>query len=96
MEWWMTLSFLLGGLIFFLALGLPIAFSFLLINFIGAYIFMGGLNGLSLSVQQIFTSLVSFSLAPIPLFIFMGELMLHTGMAKRTLDVFDKLKGSSI
>jgi tripartite ATP-independent transporter DctM subunit len=93
MEWWMTLSFLLGGLIFFLALGLPIAFSFLLINFIGAYIFMGGLNGLSLSVQQIFTSLVSFSLAPIPLFIFMGELMLHSGMAKRTLDVFDKFIG---
>jgi tripartite ATP-independent transporter DctM subunit len=93
MEWWMTLSFLLGGLIFFLALGLPIAFSFLLINFIGAYIFMGGLNGLSLSVQQIFTSLVSFSLAPIPLFVFMGELMLHSGMAKRTLDVFDKFIG---
>jgi tripartite ATP-independent transporter DctM subunit len=93
MEWWMTLSFLLGGLIFFLALGLPIAFAFLLINFIGAYIFMGGLSGLSLSVQQIFTSLVSFSLAPIPLFIFMGELMLHSGMAKRTLDVFDKVIG---
>jgi tripartite ATP-independent transporter DctM subunit len=93
MEWWMTLSFLLGGLIFFLALGLPIAFSFLLINFIGAFIFMGGLNGLSLSVQQIFTSLVSFSLAPIPLFVFMGELMLHSGMAKRTLDVFDKVIG---
>ena len=93
MEWWVTLSFLIGGLIFFLALGLPIAFAFLLINFIGAYIFMGGLDGLSLSVQQIFTSLVSFSLAPIPLFVFMGELMLHSGMAKRTLDVFDKLIG---
>jgi tripartite ATP-independent transporter DctM subunit len=93
MEWWVILLFLIGGLIFFLALGLPIAFAFLLINFIGAYVFMGGLNGLSLSVQQIFTSLVSFSLAPIPLFIFMGELMLHSGMAKRTLDVFDKLIG---
>ena len=93
MEWWVTLTFLIGGLIFFLALGLPIAFAFLLINFIGAYIFMGGLDGVSLSVQQIFTSLVSFSLAPIPLFVFMGELMLHSGMAKRTLDVFDKLIG---
>ena len=93
MEWWVILLFLIGGLIFFLALGLPIAFAFLLINFIGAYIFMGGLDGLSLSVQQIFTSLVSFSLAPIPLFVFMGELMLHSGMAKRTLDVFDKLIG---
>ena len=93
MEWWVILLFLIGALIFFLALGLPIAFAFLLINFIGAYIFMGGLDGLSLSVQQIFTSLVSFSLAPIPLFVFMGELMLHSGMAKRTLDVFDKLIG---
>ena len=74
-------------------MGLPIAFAFLLINFIGAYVFMGGMDGLSLSVQQIFSSLVSFSLAPIPLFIFMGELMLHSGMAKRTLDVFDKLIG---
>ena len=93
MEWWASLMFLIGGLIFFLALGLPIAFAFLLINFIGAYIFMGGLDGVSLSVQQIFSSLVSFSLAPIPLFVFMGELMLHSGMAKRTLDVFDKLIG---
>jgi tripartite ATP-independent transporter DctM subunit len=93
MEWWTILLFLIGGLIFFLALGLPIAFAFLLINFIGAYVFMGGLDGLNLSVQQIFTSLVSFSLAPIPLFVFMGELMLHSGMAKRTLDVFDKLIG---
>ena len=93
MEWWAILMFLIGGLIFFLLLGVPIAFAFLLINFIGAYIFMGGLNGLSLSVQQMFTSLVSFSLAPIPLFVFMGELMLHSGMAKRTLDVFDKVIG---
>ncbi|MBW2028012.1 MAG: TRAP transporter large permease subunit [Deltaproteobacteria bacterium] len=93
MEWWVILLFLIGGLLFFLALGLPIAFAFLLINFIGAYLFMGGTDGLSLSVQQIFTSLVSFSLAPIPLFVFMGELMLHSGMAKRTLDVFDKLIG---
>ena len=85
--------FLIGGLLFFLAMGLPIAFSFLLINFIAAYIFMGGLDGVSLAVQQIFSSLVSFSLAPIPLFVFMGELMLHSGMAKRTLDVFDKLIG---
>jgi tripartite ATP-independent transporter DctM subunit len=89
MEWWAIILFLIGGLLLFLALGLPIAFSFLLINFIGAYIFIGGLDGLSLSVQQIFTSLTSFALAPIPLFVFMGELMLHSGMAKRTLDVFD-------
>ncbi len=93
MEWWAILLFLIGGLLFCLAFGLPIAFSFLLINFIGAYIFMGGADGLSLATQQIFTSLTSFALTPIPLFVFMGELMLHSGMARRTLDVFDKLIG---
>lgn len=89
----MTILFLIGALLFFLAIGLPIAFSFLLINLIGAYVFMGGLKGMSLSIQQIYSSLTSFALAPIPLFIFMGELMLHSGMAKRTLDVFDKWIG---
>jgi tripartite ATP-independent transporter DctM subunit len=93
MEWWVIFLFLIGGLLLLLALGLPIAFSFLLINFIGAYLFMGGIKGLSLSVQQIFSSLTSFALAPIPLFVFMGELMLHSGMARRTLDVFDKWIG---
>jgi tripartite ATP-independent transporter DctM subunit len=93
MEWWGMILCLMGGLLFLLALGLPIAFSFLLVNFVGAYFLMGGMNGLSLSVQQIFTSLTSFALAPIPLFVFMGELMLHSGMAKRTLDVFDKWVG---
>ena len=93
MEWWAIFLLLIGGLLLLLALGLPIAFSFLLINFIGAFFFMGGVKGLSLSVQQIFSSLTSFALAPIPLFVFMGELMLHTGMAKRTLDVFDKWIG---
>ena len=33
MEWWVVIFFLMGGLLFFLAMGLPIAFSFLLINF---------------------------------------------------------------
>ena len=93
MEWWEVFLFLVGGLLLLLAIGLPIAFSFLLIVFIGSYFFMGGERGISLAVQQIFSSLTSFSLAPIPLFVFMGELMLHSGMAKRTLDVMDKWIG---
>jgi len=93
LEWYVLIVFLIGGLLFLLALGLPIAFSFLLLNFIGAYIFMGGTNGLALATQQIFTSLTSFTLSPIPLFILMGEVMLHSGMAIRTLDVIDKWIG---
>ncbi len=93
MEWWLLILFLIGGLLVLLAIGLPIAFAFLVINFIGAFVFMGGAKGLSLATQQMFTSLTTFTLAPIPLFIFMGELMLHSGMAMRTLDVLDTWVG---
>jgi len=92
-EWWLVILFLIGGLLFLLALGLPIAFCFLLLNFLGAFFFMGGFKGLGLATQQIFTSLTSFTLVPIPLFILMGEVMLHSGMAIRTLDVLDKWVG---
>ena len=93
MEWWLLILFLIGGLLILLAIGMPIAFAFLVINFAGAYVFMGGTRGLTSATQQIFTSLTSFTIAPIPLFILMGELMLHSGMAKRTLDVLDKWVG---
>ena len=93
METWQVLSLLIGGLLVFLAMGFPIAFSFFLINIIGAYVVMGGVNGINLAVQQVFSSLVSFSIAPVPLFVFMGEVLLHSGLAKNTLNALDKWIG---
>lgn len=93
MEWWLVILFLLGGLLVLLAMGMPVAFSFLLINLIGAFFFMGGVTGLNQATQQIFTSLTTFTLAPVPLFIFMGEVIFHSGMASRILDVLDKWLG---
>jgi len=40
-----------------------------------------------------FSGLTIFALAPIPLFVLLGEIMLHSGMATRTLDVLDKWIG---
>jgi tripartite ATP-independent transporter DctM subunit len=93
METWQVLSLLIGGLLILLAMGFPIAFSFFLINIIGAYVVMGGVNGINLAVQQVFSSLVSFSIAPVPLFVFMGEVLLHSGLAKNTLNALDKWIG---
>jgi len=92
-ETWQVLSLLIGGLLIFLAMGFPIAFSFFLINVIGAYVVMGGVNGINLAVQQVFSSLVSFSIAPVPLFVLMGEVLLHSGLAKNTLNALDKCIG---
>ena len=67
MEWWAVLLFFIGGLVFFLLLGFPIAFSFLLMDCISIAVFMGtaGLNHLTL---HIFTGLSTFVIAPVPLF----------------------------
>ena len=92
MEWWAVLSLFLAGIIIALVWGFPVAFAFLLVDIIGVLIFMGPL-GLTQMTLQIFSSLSTFALTPIPLFIFMGELLFHSGMAYRTLDVMDMWLG---
>ncbi|MEW6665379.1 MAG: TRAP transporter large permease [Thermodesulfobacteriota bacterium] len=92
MEWWAVLLFFIGGLVLLLLLGFPIAFSFLLMDVVSIALFMGmaGLQQLNL---HIFTGLSTFVITPVPLFIFMGELMYHSKLAYETLDIMDRWLG---
>jgi tripartite ATP-independent transporter DctM subunit len=92
MEWWAVLSLFLAGIIAALVSGLPIAFAFFLVDIVGVLFFMGP-PGLTQITLQILSSLSTFSLTPIPLFILMGELLFHSGMAYKTLDVMDTWLG---
>jgi tripartite ATP-independent transporter DctM subunit len=92
MEWWEVFTFFIGGLVFLLVIGFPIAFAFLLMDIVGVIVFMGSRGVLQLPLQ-IFSSLSTFTLSPIPMFILMGELMFHSGVAYRTIDVLDKWLG---
>src|SRR5205814_1897173 len=60
---------MLGGSTVLLFLGLPVAFSFLVINLLGALLFLGGEAGLVQFARNSLGSVASFSLTPIPLFI---------------------------
>ncbi len=90
MEWQLALLLLLGTLVVFMGLGLPVAFAFFGVNIIGALIFLGGEAGLNQLVRNAMASLTTFSLAPIPLFLLMGEILFHTGVALRAIDAVDK------
>ena len=92
MEWYFVLAFFIFGLIFFLLLGFPIAFSFLAIDLLGIIVFMGT-GGLKQVTLQVFSSLSTFTLAPIPMFILMGEIMFQSKLANNTIDVIDKWLG---
>lgn len=91
MAWYQVLAFLIGMLLVFMAIGMPVVFAFFAANLIGAWIFMGGEIGVMQLVRNAADSVQSFALLPIPLFIFMGEIMFHTGVAGRAIDAIDKL-----
>ena len=91
MEWYYVLALLIGGLVVFMLLGLPVVFAFFAVNIIGAFVFMGGEKGVVQLVRNTIDSVQAFALLPIPLFIFMGEIMFYTGLAARAIDAVDKL-----
>ena len=91
MSWQMAALLLLAGSTALLLLGLPVALSFIAINIIGAWLFLAGEPGLAQVVRNSVVSVVNFSLTPIPLFILMGEVLFHTGLALEVIDGVDRL-----
>src|SRR4249920_3698467 len=91
MSWQAAAWLMLGGSTVLLFLGLPVAFSFLVINLAGAVLFLGGEAGLTQIVRNSVVSVASFSLTPIPLFVLMGEVLFHTGLAVKVIDGIERL-----
>jgi len=84
---------LFTGMVIFLLTGLPVAFSFLIVNMTAAYFFLGGVPGLITTATGIFSSITTFTLLPVPFFIFMGELIFHSGVGLQAINVIDKWLG---
>jgi tripartite ATP-independent transporter DctM subunit len=91
MAWWETLGMLFGILTVLLLAGIPAAFAFLAINLVGAVVYLGGEPGLMQVVRNGVAAITNFSLTPIPLFVLMGEVLFHTGVAMKAIDAFDQL-----
>lgn len=93
MEWWLVLTIILGGLMVLLATGMPVAFCFMVVNIIGAYLLWDGVSGFYQLADSIFSSVSTFSLLPVPLFVIMGEVLFHSQLALKAIDVVDKWLG---
>ncbi len=94
MPWYQAFLMMIGVILALMALRIPVAFAFLIVNVIGVSIFMGGHFGLVQLAANASEALANYSLVPIPLFILMGELFFHTGVAQRVFVVVDQLLGS--
>src|ERR1700761_5646726 len=91
MSWQIAALLLLGGSTVLLFIGMPGAVSFIAINLLGAILFLGGEPGLAQLVRNSAASVTNFSLTPIPLFILMGEVLFHTGLAVKVIDGIERL-----
>jgi tripartite ATP-independent transporter DctM subunit len=91
MSWQMASLLLLGGSTVLLFMGMPVAFSFTAINILGAVLFLGGDAGLAQLLRNSSAAAINFSLTPIPLFILMGEVLFHTGLAVKVIDAVERL-----
>ena len=101
MEWYWTLAMLLGAILALMAIGMPVAIAFIAVNVTAAAYYLGGRGdfltvlerGVGVLAGNAFESMTTFALVPIPMFLLMGELFFHTGLANRMFNAVEKLMG---
>ncbi len=93
MEWYIALIVILGSVILLMFLGMPVAFCFMFINFLGVFLFWGGTPGFDRLLGSMARSISVFTLIPIPLFIMLGLVMFHSGMSSALIEALDKWIG---
>jgi tripartite ATP-independent transporter DctM subunit len=94
MEWYESFAMLLGMVVFMMAIGVPVAMAFITTNIIGWMFFNDWSPEAIVQVVDNATILISrFILGPVPMFILMGSLFFHTGLAIRVFDALEVLFG---
>jgi tripartite ATP-independent transporter DctM subunit len=91
MEWYWALALLVGTALGLMSIGVPVALAFLGANIVGAIIFFGGELGLAQAVRNAVEGLANFTLAPVVMFILMGEVLFRSGVAVRAIDTVERL-----
>ena len=90
-DWVVAAWLMLGGSTLLLFIGMPVALTFITVNIVGAWLYMGGEPGLAQLARSSVSSVTAFSLTPIPLFVLMGEVLFHTGLALKVIEGIERL-----
>jgi len=90
-SWGLAALMMLGGSTALLFIGMPVALTFITVNIVGAWLYMGGEAGLAQLARSSVSSVAAFSLTPIPLFVLMGEVLFHTGLALKVIEGVERL-----
>ncbi|MCE8042376.1 TRAP transporter large permease [Halomonas daqingensis] len=94
MEWYILISAAFFLLLALFATGLPIFLSFLALNILGIYLLRGSFDGVMLIVNSMFNTGTNMSLAAIPLFILLGEILFRSNAVHILFNAVDGLIGN--
>jgi len=89
MEWWALLSLIFAALLVLIMIGIPVAFALGILSLALVLIFLGP-NQLIVFSTTAFGQIDNFALVAIPLFIFMAEVILHSGVSTDAFDMLSK------
>lgn len=92
-DWVLTLGLFIGGIVGLMMIGVPVAIAFLIVNMVAAFLIMRSFDGVMQVVDNATDLLTSYILAPVPLFLLMGALFFHTGLAHRMFMALDQMLG---
>ena len=101
MEWYWILLALFGSTLFLMFAGLPVGIAFIAVNTVAAFFIFGRFgdfdtrieSAIGQHVDNAFGNMAIFAIVPIPMFLLMGELFFHTGLAGRMFNAVEKLMG---
>ncbi len=101
MPWYFVLLSLLGPTLILMFIGIPVGIAFILVNTVAAFILFGRFGGfdanmyaaISQLTDNAFANMTIFAIVPIPMFLLMGELFFHTGLAGRMFNAIENLMG---
>lgn len=90
MEWYFIGLLIIGGLLLLLALGVPIAAAMGIIAIVGMAVGPGFRLGLASAGIEAYQFLSSYDLVPLPLFMYMANLLLVSGVGQDMFEIASK------
>jgi len=93
MIWWEALLLIFGSVLALLAIGMPVAFALIVVTLCGIFFTQGWGGPFQVYILSMKSSLGTFTLLPVPLFVLMGEILWHSNIAEKALSALDKLLG---
>lgn len=92
MDWLVPIILIVGGLLAVMAVSTPIAFAFLFVSLSGALLLQGW-GALPQIVLSVVTTINSFSVVAIPLFVLMGVVLWHSRLGEEAFEALDNCMG---